>query len=177
MAASSWSIAVSSEGRQAPAWRAEGQMPGSLAALRWTEARSWFTPDDELGNNLWCSPDPRRSPPARESAPSRRSSRAPGGLPKPGKLVVTLLNNHLQYALTWYGLAGVPVISFVTWAFGSEEAGGAEDAPPTARRLCDPLFYQCGIRPRQAPVPPRAETHAKSVTYRKRRAKVVALRR
>jgi cytochrome oxidase assembly protein ShyY1 len=55
----------------------------------------------------------------------------PGGLPKPGKLVVTLPDNHLQYALTWYGLAGVLVISFVTWAFGSgEEPGGAEDAPP-----------------------------------------------
>jgi hypothetical protein len=94
--------------------------------------------------------------------------------------VVTLLDNHLQYALTWYGLAGVPVISFVTWAFGSEEEpGGAEDAPPAAGHFCDPLFYQCGTRPRQAPAPPRAETHAKSVTYIKRskRAKVVSLRR
>jgi cytochrome oxidase assembly protein ShyY1 len=45
--------------------------------------------------------------------------------------VVTLPDNHLQYALTWYGLAGVLVISFVTRAFGSgEEPGGAEDAPP-----------------------------------------------
>jgi cytochrome oxidase assembly protein ShyY1 len=48
-----------------------------------------------------------------------------------GKLVVTLPDNHLQYALTWYGLTGVLVISFVTRAFGSgEEPGGAEDAPP-----------------------------------------------
>jgi hypothetical protein len=50
--------------------------------------------------------------------------------------VVTLLNNHLQYTLTWYGLAGVLVISFVTWAFGSEEAGGVEDAPPAAGHFC-----------------------------------------
>jgi cytochrome oxidase assembly protein ShyY1 len=54
-----------------------------------------------------------------------------GGLPKPGKLVVTLPDNHLQYALTWYELAGVLVISFVTRAFGSgEQPGGAEDALP-----------------------------------------------
>ena len=29
----------------------------------------------------------------------------PGGLPKPGKLVVNLPDNHLQYAITWFGLA------------------------------------------------------------------------
>ena len=31
----------------------------------------------------------------------------PGGLPQPGKLVVSLPDNHLQYALTWFGLAAV----------------------------------------------------------------------
>ena len=42
----------------------------------------------------------------------------PGGLPKPGKLMVTLPDNHLQYALTWYGLALVLVIMFGSWAYG-----------------------------------------------------------
>ena len=42
----------------------------------------------------------------------------PGGLPKPGKLMVTLPDNHLQYALTWYGLALVLVIMFGVWAYG-----------------------------------------------------------
>ena len=27
----------------------------------------------------------------------------PGGWPKPGRLVVNLPDNHLQYALTWFG--------------------------------------------------------------------------
>ena len=31
----------------------------------------------------------------------------PGGLPQPGKLVVSLPDNHLQYAVTWFGLAVV----------------------------------------------------------------------
>ncbi len=28
-----------------------------------------------------------------------------GGLPLPGKVVVSLPDNHLQYAITWFGLA------------------------------------------------------------------------
>ena len=28
-----------------------------------------------------------------------------GGLPNPGKMTVKLPNNHLQYAVTWFGLA------------------------------------------------------------------------
>ena len=31
----------------------------------------------------------------------------PGGLPKAGPLKASLPNNHLQYAVTWYGLAAV----------------------------------------------------------------------
>ena len=43
----------------------------------------------------------------------------PGGLPQPGKLVVNLPNHHLQYAVTWYGLALVLVVVFAVWAFAS----------------------------------------------------------
>ena len=46
----------------------------------------------------------------------------PGGLPQPGKLVVMLPDNRLQYALTWYGLALVLMIAFAVWAFGRERA-------------------------------------------------------
>ena len=30
---------------------------------------------------------------------------APGGLPEGGETILTFPNNHLQYALTWFGLA------------------------------------------------------------------------
>ena len=53
----------------------------------------------------------------------------PGGLPQPGKLVVTLPDNHLQYALTWYGLAAVLVGVFVAWAFSSRKEAGGDGAP------------------------------------------------
>ena len=35
----------------------------------------------------------------------------PGGLPKVGPLKPSLPNNHLQYAVTWYGLALVILIA------------------------------------------------------------------
>jgi surfeit locus 1 family protein len=43
----------------------------------------------------------------------------PGGWPQPGKLVPNLPNNHLQYAVTWYGLALVLLGVFVAYALRS----------------------------------------------------------
>ena len=50
---------------------------------------------------------------------SRRAPVPPGGLAQPGKLVVELPDNHLQYAVTWFGLALVLVGVFVVWALAS----------------------------------------------------------
>lgn len=36
--------------------------------------------------------------------------------PDPARHLPRPPNNHLQYALTWYGLAGVLVVMFVTWS-------------------------------------------------------------
>ena len=37
------------------------------------------------------------------------------GIPKPGRLTVHLKDDHLQYAITWFGLAGAVVIAFAVW--------------------------------------------------------------
>jgi cytochrome oxidase assembly protein ShyY1 len=37
------------------------------------------------------------------------------GIPKPGPLHVHLKDDHLQYAITWFGLAAVVVIAFGFW--------------------------------------------------------------
>ena len=37
------------------------------------------------------------------------------GIPKPGPLEVHLKDDHLQYALTWFALAGAVVIAFGIW--------------------------------------------------------------
>jgi len=52
------------------------------------------------------------------------SSTPSGGWPKPGKLEVRLTDNHLQYAITWFGLAvalaGVYVVWLTRRLFGKE---------------------------------------------------------
>ena len=86
--------------------------------MRWPDARHWFTPNDEPAHNLWFSRDPQAIAAAKGLGPvapfyvEQESPAPPGGLPQPGKLVVELPDNHLQYALTWYGLAIVLVVSF-----------------------------------------------------------------
>jgi surfeit locus 1 family protein len=126
------------EGRQDPKSRPQGEIAGPTAivgALRWPDARHWFTPNDEPAQNLWFSGDPAAIAAAKglgAVAPfyvEQESPAPPGGLPHPGKLVVTLPDNHLQYALTWYGLALVLVVMFVSWALGNrrENAAGPAD--------------------------------------------------
>ncbi len=40
------------------------------------------------------------------------------GVPKPGPLSVNLKDDHLQYAITWFGLAGAVTIAFMVWLRG-----------------------------------------------------------
>jgi surfeit locus 1 family protein len=115
------------EGRQDPKSRADGQISGSIdivGATRWPDARHWFTPNDDPAHNLWFSRDPQAIAAAKglgaiaQFYVEQETPVPPGGLPEPGKLVVSLPDNHLQYAITWYGLAAALVGVFVTWAFG-----------------------------------------------------------
>jgi len=39
-----------------------------------------------------------------------------GVFPEPAQHLPRPPNNHLQYALTWYGLSGALVVVFVTWS-------------------------------------------------------------
>jgi surfeit locus 1 family protein len=133
------------DGRQDPNTRLAGQISGTVeitGALRWPDERRWFTPNDEPGHNLWFTADPAAIAAAKALGPvapfyvEQESPSPPGGLPKPGKLVVSLPDNHLQYALTWFGLAVVLVIWFAAWAFGSSRAAPGADAagPPSLLR-------------------------------------------
>jgi cytochrome oxidase assembly protein ShyY1 len=45
------------------------------------------------------------------------------GLPRPAALKVNLRNDHLQYAITWYGLAGVAIITFAVWLSNRRRMG------------------------------------------------------
>lgn len=130
------------EGRQDPKSRPQSEIAGPVSivgALRWPDDRHWFTPKDEPANNLWFSRDPAAIAAAKALGPvapfyvEQESPAPPGGLPQPGKLVVSLPDNHLQYALTWYGLALVLAGTFVSWALssrGEKKAGGGGNAGP-----------------------------------------------
>ena len=125
------------DGRKDPKTRMAGQVEGPVmlvGSMRWPEERHWFTPADEPAKNLWFIADPQAIASAKDIgvvAPfyiEQESPVPPGGLPKPGKLMVTLPDNHLQYALTWYGLALVLVIWFATWAYGQAHDEGRDQS-------------------------------------------------
>ena len=112
------------EGKQNPDTRKEGQPPGVVeivGVMRWPETRNQFTPNDEPDKNLWFARDPASMAAAKNwggVAPfyiDQEAPPAPGGLPKVGPLKASLPNNHLQYAVTWYGLA--VVLIFVAAVF------------------------------------------------------------
>jgi len=46
----------------------------------------------------------------------------PGGYPVGGQTRVTLPNNHLQYALTWYALAGILLVIYLVSAYRKPSA-------------------------------------------------------
>jgi surfeit locus 1 family protein len=130
------------DGRQDPKARAEGQIAGPteiIGALRWPETRHWFSPNDDVAHNLWFTRDPQAMAAAKglgAVAPFYVEQEAPvppGGLPSPGKIVVNLPNNHLQYIITWYGLAAALAGVFFTWAFGAgrRQNGGKTTPSPS----------------------------------------------
>lgn len=100
--------------RKDPATRPQGVPHGTVdlvGVLRWPETRGTFTPADDPKSNVWYLRDPKAMAAAKNwatAAPFYIDQEAPvppGGLPLPGKLAVHLPDNHLQYAVTWFGLA------------------------------------------------------------------------
>ena len=121
------------EAKREIATRAAGEIAGPVeivGVMRWPERREWFSSADSPNSNLWFTRDPRAIAAAKglpAVAPfyvEQESPIPPGGVPQPGKLVPKLRNEHLQYALTWFGLASVLVVAFGVWAFnfGGEES-------------------------------------------------------
>ena len=92
--------------------------------LRWPEAPGMFTPAADVKGNTWFARDPAAMAAAHHwgaIAPFYVDQEAPvpaDGLPSPGKLVVNLPDNHLQYAITWFGLAAGLIAVYGVWVFG-----------------------------------------------------------
>jgi surfeit locus 1 family protein len=115
------------EGRQDPVTRAVATAAGRadfVGVMRWPESRGMFSAKDDPARNVWFTRDPAGIAAAKgwgEVAPfyiELESPQPPGGLPRAGPLTANLRNEHLQYAITWYGLAFVVAVMFVYWVRG-----------------------------------------------------------
>jgi len=96
--------------------------PATLTGyLRFPEAAGALTPAEDPKKRLWFTRDHLAM--ARvlgwgEVAPFYVDLESPvpeSGVPKPGPLTVHLKDDHLQYAITWFALAGALVIAFAVW--------------------------------------------------------------
>lgn len=90
--------------------------------LREPEGRNMFTPDDEAYQRLFFARDPNaiaRDLAIPAAAPFTVDAEAsgPGGLPQGGETRVSFPNRHMEYALTWYGLAATLAAFFAVFAF------------------------------------------------------------
>jgi surfeit locus 1 family protein len=89
--------------------------------IRFPEAAGMLTPPENLGKRLWFTRDHLAMAQAlgwNKVAPFYIDLEQPvpeSGIPKPGPLEVHLKDDHLQYAITWFGLAGAVVIAFAVW--------------------------------------------------------------
>ena len=111
--------------RKLPDARAEGQVTGEVTldgVIRVPRpAKSWLQPDNEPQNNMWFWVDlptmaahvgvADAAPVYVEADPAEN----PGGFPIGGQTRVSLPNDHLQYAITWYALAVILAVIYVVY--------------------------------------------------------------
>lgn len=115
--------------RKDPATRPLGQVEGrveitGLARTGLTAKPSWIVPDNEPGKNVFYWKDMRamrETSGLPESVPvlaffvDADATPNPGVLPVGGVTIIDMPNNHLQYAVTWYGLAGALAAVVAAW--------------------------------------------------------------
>lgn len=126
-------------GAKDTALRAAGQSSGPVdvtGLLRSAEPRTKFSGQNDEARNIWYVRSPREflgqdfidkvSPVAKAAAVAgpdpgefyidQTSPAPPGGLPLPLVGKIELPNRHLEYALTWFGLAATLLAVFVVYA-------------------------------------------------------------
>lgn len=113
-----------------PASRAPGQVEGSVtisAIARVPQDRAFMQPDNDTASRTFFWLDMQalagiagveRLTPLVLQADATAN---PGGLPIGGRTIVALKNDHLSYALTWYGLALTLVGVFIAASFRRRE--------------------------------------------------------
>jgi cytochrome oxidase assembly protein ShyY1 len=102
-----------------------GQPVNLAGYLRFPEAAGTLTPAENIAKRLWFTRDHLAIARAlgwgeggKRIAPFYIDLESPvpeGGIPKPGPLTVHLKDDHLQYAITWFGLAFAVMVAFGVW--------------------------------------------------------------
>jgi surfeit locus 1 family protein len=115
------------DAKKSPETRREGQVAGEVEVkglVRFPAGKAPFTPKNDVQHNLWYWSDVAAmtaaafpgGPQEGLGGPQRPKAwplvieadarpEPPGGLPKGGVTRLDLPNRHLEYAITWYGLA------------------------------------------------------------------------
>jgi cytochrome oxidase assembly protein ShyY1 len=100
--------------------------------IRFPEIAGALTPSDNVAKRLWFTRDHLAMAGAlgwneggKSVAPFYIDLETPApesGIPKPGALTVHLKDDHLQYAITWFALAGAVMIAFGVWWRGQRRS-------------------------------------------------------
>jgi surfeit locus 1 family protein len=124
-----------------PTRRADSQPVGDVTVtglVRAPETRGWFMPENQPGRNEWFVRDVAQMAKARglervapfwidaDAIPNATS------WPRPGQTNLAIPNNHLGYALTWFGIALALVGVFGVWAWGRVRASTSSGLSPDA---------------------------------------------
>lgn len=111
---------------KSPETRAAGQLEGVqkvCGVLRLDRRQGFFTPGNNPEKNRWFTPEVSAMAQAagvKEAAPfflEADNTPNPGGYPIGGQTFVNIPNNHLGYAITWFGLAVALLGVFSYFAF------------------------------------------------------------
>ena len=104
--------------------------------MRAPQSRNMFTPVDDLQRGIFYTSDPKAISEFLHigdaapfivvlDPPGKDGSGAAGDLPRPVSTGADLANNHLSYAVTWFGLAAALVVIFIIFARSRLRAGDA----------------------------------------------------
>lgn len=135
------------DAKKAPQSRPEGQVAGEVEVrglVRFPAGKGLFTPENDVQHNLWYWPDivamtAAAFPEGPQNAAERPQRPAmlplvieadagpapPGGLPRGGVTRLELPNRHLEYAVTWYGLAVTLIGVYLAFAISRLRASRA----------------------------------------------------
>ena len=118
------------DSRKDPAARQPSQIAGDVEVvglLRQQSQPGRFVPENDAKNNMWywrdvkglaASAFPDSKATVLPLIIDQEASTMPGDGPKGGTTIVTLTNRHLEYAITWYGLALTLAAIFAIFAIG-----------------------------------------------------------